>query len=139
MNKNSFGMEFNFALADNNDNFEVGYTYKDSDGRTVTGQYDGNNIDDLVAQLYQDCVKALMPEPEPELTEEEKLRLEIENLKAENERLEHRLQELMKPTAEKDVSAEDSKLAARRKYADTYNLDYDKFWNTFDEVMALFK
>jgi hypothetical protein len=136
MNKNSFGMEFNFALADNSDNFEVGYTYKDSDGRTVTGQYDGNNLDDLVAQLYQDCIKALMPEPEPELTEEEKLRLEIENLKAENERLEHRLQELMKPVED---TMENPKVAARKKYADTYNLDYDKFWDTFDEVMALFK
>jgi hypothetical protein len=136
MSKNSFGMEFNFALADNNDNFEAGYTYKDSDGRTVTGQYDGNNIDDLVAQLYQDCIKALMPEPEPELTEEEKLRLEIENLKAENERLEHRLQELMKPVED---TMENPKVTARKKYADTYNLDYDKFWDTFDEVMALFK
>ena len=137
MSKNSFGMEFNFALADNNDNFEVGYTYRDSNGQIVTGQYDGNNIDDLVAQLYQDCIKALMPEPEPELTEEEKLRLEIENLKAENERLEYRLQELMESV--KDVPAEDPEVAARKKYADTYNLDYDKFWNSFDEVMALFR
>lgn len=139
MSKNSFGMEFNFALADNSDNFEVGYTYKDSEGRAVTGRYDGNNIDDLVAQLYQDCVKALTPEPEPELTEEEKLRLEIKNLKAENERLEHRLQELMKPPVENPNKMEDPKITARKKYADTYNLDYDKFWGTFDEVMALFK
>ena len=100
-----FGMNFNVSIIMNNDSdIEIGMHYTDSDDIDVDVCAEGDSLDEIISALFVDFVDEYMSattkkEPEP-VSELDRLKAEIEKLKEENARLEHRLQEQL-PKKEK--------------------------------------
>lgn len=102
----NFGFEFNVSLTTNEEGrVSVGYNYHDSDGVAFNNEAYGEDIfstlellEDSVFFEYSEAKKKL---EEENMSEEDKLRKEIEKLVEENARLEHRIQEMMKGKEEK--------------------------------------
>lgn len=108
-----FGMNFNVSIVMNNDSdIEIGMHYTDSDDIDVDVCAEGDSLDEIISALFVDFVDeytsaTTKKEPEP-VSELDKLKAEIEKLKEENARLEHRLQEqLPKKELKKEKASEE--------------------------------
>lgn len=102
----NFGLEFNVSLTTNEEGHtSMGYNYHDSEGVAFGSEVHGADILSVIELLenslffeYDEAKKKL---EEENMSEEDKLRREIEKLIEENARLEHRIQEMMKGKEEK--------------------------------------
>lgn len=92
-----FGMNFNISVVINDEGIEMGMRYNDSNDVDIDGQASGDSIEEVAEALFDDFVSGYIsattkPEPEP-MSEIDELKAELQQLKEENARLEHRLQE----------------------------------------------
>ena len=97
----SKGMTISCSMIENDGQYEVGFSYKDSDDIEFDETYEGDDLEDILEDLANDAVASLieqrlgMPQEEEEKSEEEAekdeytLQLEkiIEDLTAENNSL----------------------------------------------------
>ena len=103
------------AAIDACDNLNVSLTYKDSDGRAISTNVNGDNIDSLIDGLSTEFIgNFIMQTKQLEAkqvakqsaiaSEIDELKAKIAELEAENERLEHRIQRQTKHILSEDES-----------------------------------
>lgn len=103
------------AAIDACDNLNVSLTYKDSDGRAISTNVNGDNIDSLIDGLSTEFIgNFIMQTKQLEAkqvakqsaiaSEIDELKAKIAELEAENERLEHRIQRQTKRILSEDES-----------------------------------
>lgn len=116
-----FGMNFNISVVANNENdIEMGLHYTDSNDADVDAWAAGDSLDNVIAALFTDFITEYTEamtkaEPEP-VSELDKLKAEIEKLKEENARLEHRLQEQLPKEEPKDNKASEKEINEALNY-----------------------
>ena len=116
-----FGMNFNISVVANNENdIEMGLHYTDSNDADVDAWAAGDSLDNVIAALFTDFITEYTEaitkaEPEP-VSELDQLKAEIEKLKEENARLEHRLQEQLPKEEPKDNKASEKEINEALNY-----------------------
>lgn len=114
-----FGMNFNISVVANDENdIEMGLHYTDTMGVDVGACAAGDSLDNVLAALFTDFVTEyteVTAEEEP-MSELDQLKAEIEKLKEENARLEHRLQEQLPKEEPKDNKVSEKEINEALNY-----------------------